>query len=270
MQERSARVEEIEMRWLERGSGPPVVFVHGIATSPELWRHVLPLVSSGRLLAWEMVGYGRSWRQGEDRDIAVRAQAGYLRAWLDSQQLERAVLVGHDLGGGVAQILAVEHPDRCAGLVLSNSIAYDSWPIAMVKAIRRLGAVVERLPARMLRSLLRGFIRPGHDNRARAEESFQEHWRGYDHHRGAAAFIRQVRSLRTQDTLAIADRLREIDVPARLVWGAADRFQTIDYGRRLAADLRAELEPLAEAKHFVPEDHPEPLAAAVEHVLLRL
>jgi hypothetical protein len=47
MQQRNARVEGAEMRRLERGSGVPVVFVHGIPTSAELWRHVLPLVPSG-------------------------------------------------------------------------------------------------------------------------------------------------------------------------------------------------------------------------------
>jgi pimeloyl-ACP methyl ester carboxylesterase len=45
----------------------------------------------------------------------------------------RAVLVGHDLGGGVAQIAAVRAPGRCAGLVLANSIGYDSWPIPSVR-----------------------------------------------------------------------------------------------------------------------------------------
>ncbi len=41
-------------RWVERGEGAPVVLVHGIPTSAELWRHVLPLVDGARLLAWEI------------------------------------------------------------------------------------------------------------------------------------------------------------------------------------------------------------------------
>ncbi|MDQ3913294.1 MAG: hypothetical protein M3305_16295 [Actinomycetota bacterium] len=47
----------VRMRWEESGEGPPVVFVHGIPTSPQLWRYVIPRVE-GRALAWEMVGYG--------------------------------------------------------------------------------------------------------------------------------------------------------------------------------------------------------------------
>ena len=48
------------MRWVQAGAGFPVVLVHGIPTSPALWRHVLPQVRGGRLLAFEMVGYGDS------------------------------------------------------------------------------------------------------------------------------------------------------------------------------------------------------------------
>lgn len=112
--ERHADIHGVAMRWLEWGAGPPVVLLHGIPTSPEPWRHVAPRVADARLLAWEMVGYGRSWRAGADRDISLRAQADHPARWLDHVGVERAVLVGHDLGGGVAQIVAVRRPDRCA------------------------------------------------------------------------------------------------------------------------------------------------------------
>jgi hypothetical protein len=73
--------------------------------------------------------------------------------------------------------------------------------------------------------------------------------------------IRQVRSLNVDDTLAIADQIPNLDVPARLVWGAADRFQKIGYGYRLAYELGASIERIEGAKHFVPEDYPEQVAA---------
>ena len=129
------------MRWHEHGpeaDGPPVVFIHGIPTSPSLWRYVLPRLTSARGLAWEMVGYGRSIPDGWGRDISVARQAEYLVAWMDALDLEPAVLVGHDLGGGVAQIAAVRHPARVRGLVLTNCISYDSWPIPSVKILRAL------------------------------------------------------------------------------------------------------------------------------------
>ena len=107
MQTHTARVEDITMRWEETGSGDPVILIHGIPTCPALWRDVAPLIRNRRVLAWEMPGYGASIPEGRDRDISVGTQADYLVAWMRAQGIHRAILAGHDLGGGVAQIAAV-------------------------------------------------------------------------------------------------------------------------------------------------------------------
>lgn len=255
------------MRWEEQGDGAPVILLHGIPTSPALWRKVMPLVHDARLLAWELVGYGASIPEGRGRDISVGRQARYLRAWMDEQGIDRAVVVGHDLGGGVAQILAADNPERVSGLVLTNSIAYDSWPIPGVKAMRAMGPLVERLPEGAFKPILEGFLRMGHDDAAVARESTELHWRHYAEHDGAKAFIRQVRSLDVRDTLRIADRIERLEVPSRIVWGAADDFQKVRYGERLAWDLDTTLVRIEGAKHFTPEDHPQPIARAIQDLL---
>lgn len=267
METRSIDVEGIRVRWEEEGEGPPVVFIHGIPTSPRLWRRVIPLVRNARSMAWEMVGYGASIEEGRDRDISVAKQADYLVAWMREVGLESAFLAGHDLGGGVAQIVAVRRPELVRGLVLANSICYDSWPIPSVKAMRALGFAVERMPDAAFRLVYGGFLRQGHDDSARAKESIAEHWPYYESAGGAEAMIRQVRSLDVEDTLAIAGRIPNLDVPARLVWGAADRFQEIGYGYRLAYELGGKIERVEGGKHFVPEDHPEQVAANVNDLL---
>jgi pimeloyl-ACP methyl ester carboxylesterase len=266
-EEHTQEINGIRHRWLERGEGPAVVLVHGIPTSPALWRHVLPGVTGAKLIAWEMIGYGLSHAAGRGRDVSVRAQAGYLRQFLETVAVQRALLVGHDLGGGVVQIAAVEQPSLCSGLVLTNSIAYDSWPIATVKAMRLLGPAVALTPTPVFHRIFESFIDQGHDDRERARESAAAHWPGHQHRRGAATFVRQIRSLRTSDTLSVAPRLTELDVPAEVVWGAADRFQKLRYGQRLARDLRAELRTVEAGKHFMPEDHPEEVAEGIRRVL---
>jgi pimeloyl-ACP methyl ester carboxylesterase len=267
MESRTVDVEGIRMRWEEEGEGHSVVFVHGIPTSPRLWRHVIPGVRGARSMAWEMVGYGASIEEGRDRDISVARQADYLAAWMREVGLESALLVGHDLGGGVAQILAVRKPELVRGLVLINSICYESWPIPSVKMMRTTGSVVERMPNSAFRLVYSTFLYRGHDDRDRARESIEEHWPYYEEAGGAAAMIRQVRSLNVNDTLAIADQIPNLDVPARLVWGAADPFQKIGYGYRLAYELKAPIDSVEGGKHFVPEDHPERVAAAVNGLL---
>ncbi|MDQ4059083.1 MAG: alpha/beta hydrolase, partial [Actinomycetota bacterium] len=197
----------------------------------------------------------------------VAVQAGFLKRWLVAVGIQRAVFVGHDLGGGVAQIVAVRHPELCAGLVLTNAISYDSWPIPSVKALRSMGGLVKRMPSKMFRAVFSAFLSQGHDDPETAADSVAAHWPHYDHEGGSLAFVRQLRSLDVNDTQAISDLLPDLQVPGRIVWGAADRFQKITYGRRLAADLRAELDAIDQGKHFTPEDHPDRVAAAVNIVV---
>ena len=69
--------------------------------------------------------------------------------------------------------------------------------------------------------------------------------------------------MRTQDTAWLQDEVPQLRKPMRLVWGAADTFQSIEYARRLGKELNAPHESIEGGKHFVPEDHPDRIALAV-------
>lgn len=268
MQSQTRDINGIRMTSIELGEGFPVVLVHGIPTSPALWRHVLPQLTGARCIAWEMVGYGTSRVQGRGRDISVAKQAQYLASFLDALGISRAVFAGHDLGGGVVQILAVQRPDLCAGLMLTNAIGYDSWPIPSVKALRSVSGLVRRLPAVALEPVLMTIMRRGHETSAQAKEAMRTHWPLYASRFGPDAFARQVESLDVRDTIAVSDRLQQLSVPARIVWGVADPFQKIEYGERFARDLAAPLYRIPGGKHFTPEDHPEVIAGAIRELLV--
>lgn len=267
MESKETVVDGLTSRWIEHGSGRPVVLVHGIPTSPRLWRHVVPLVE-GRSLTWEMTGYGTSIPDGVGRDLGLSAQADRLLAWLDTLGVERPVLVGHDLGGGVAQIAAVRAPERFSGLVLTNTVCYDSWPIPSVKAMARTAGVLRHMPDVAIYPSFVQLLRRGHGNRDVARESIGVHWQSYATHGAAASLMSQVTALDVGDTLAVADRLPALDLPARVVWGEADQFQKLRFGERLAADLRTELRRIPGGKHFTPEDHPEIVAEAINELLV--
>jgi pimeloyl-ACP methyl ester carboxylesterase len=267
MSSATANVNGINMRWLDQGEGLPVVLIHGIPTSPALWRHVLPLLEGVRSLAFEMVGYGESIPEGDGRDISVGQQAEYLVAWLDHLGIERAIFAGHDLGGGVAHIAAVRHPERCAGLLLTNAIGYDSWPIPSVKAMNAAARLVKHLPDTAGKQILATMMSRGHDDKAMANESLNLHWQPYARYEGPASLIKQVEALDVNDTLGVADALPTLKVPARIVWGADDKFQKIEYGERFAKDLSAPLRRIEGGLHFTPEDHPEDIAEEL-HLLI--
>ncbi len=265
--EHTVDVAGTPVRWLEQGTGLPVVLVHGIPTSPALWRHVLPRLTGMRVLAFEMTGYGQSIPAGRDRDISVGAQADRLNAWLAELGIERAVLVGHDLGGGVVHIAAVREPQRCAGLLITNGIGYDSWPIPSVKVMRAAAPLLATLPAAALKPALGVLLARGHGTRAQAREALGVHGRPYAQHGGGAAMARQVTALNVRDTLAVQGALPSLGVPARVVWGVADPFQKIEYGKRFARDLGTTVQRIEGGRHFTPEDHPDLVAAAVQDLV---
>ena len=262
MQSRTATVDGTPVRWLEQGTGAPVVLVHGIPTSPALWRHVVPRLPGLRVLAFEMTGYGESIPAGEGRDLSVSAQADRLNAWMEHLDLVPATLVGHDLGGGVVHIAAVRRPDLCAGLMITNGIGYDSWPVPSVKAIRAAAPLVSRLPGVALKPAFAMLLARGHDDASVARESLAVHSRPYVEH-GGVAIARQAAALDVRDTLAVQDRLPSLEVPARIVWGVADPFQKVAYGERFARDLGTAVRRIEGGKHFTPEDHPDVVAEEI-------
>ncbi|MEX2541426.1 MAG: alpha/beta fold hydrolase [Trueperaceae bacterium] len=260
-------VAGIRMRWIEHGHGTPVVLLHGIPTSPALWRKVMPRLRQAHAFAWEMVGYGQSIREGQGRDISVARQADYLASWLRNMRLGKVVLAGHDLGGGVALIVAARYPEMVSGLLLVDSIAYDSWPIPVVKAVRAAGSGVENMPAAAVRLMLGLLLYRGHDDRRVARESAAIHLDHYRASDSSRALVHQVRSLDVNDTLAISERLPHLKVPARVVWGSADPYQKPKYGELLAHDLGTGVERIEGGRHFTPEDHPDEVAEVLNDLL---
>jgi pimeloyl-ACP methyl ester carboxylesterase len=100
------------------GAGIPVVLVHGIGTSGAAFDPVLPLIarSGNEDIAIDLPGHGDSSK--ERGDYSLGSLASTLRDLLDQLGYDRAVIVGHSLGGGVALQFAYQYPARCAGLVL--------------------------------------------------------------------------------------------------------------------------------------------------------
>ncbi|MFI1332179.1 haloalkane dehalogenase [Streptomyces sp. NPDC020845] len=123
-------IHDSTIHYRESGTGVPIVFLHGNPTSSYLWRHVMPAVGPGRLLAPDLIGMGDSGKP--DIDYTFADHAHYLDAWFDALDLQDVVLVGHDWGGALAFDWAARHPDRVRGIAFTETIvkpmAWEEFP----------------------------------------------------------------------------------------------------------------------------------------------
>lgn len=121
----------IKTNYLEAGSGPPVVLIHGSGpgvTAYANWRLVIPaLAGRFRVLAPDMAGFGFSERP-EKADYGVDLWTEQVVGLLDALGIQQASVVGNSFGGAIAMRLAARYPGRVAKLVLMGSMGID-FPI---------------------------------------------------------------------------------------------------------------------------------------------
>jgi pimeloyl-ACP methyl ester carboxylesterase len=250
------------------GSGPGVVALHGQPGTAADWAGVVPLVRDRcTIITPDRLGYGRTG----GRAAGFAANATAVIELLDRLELERAVMVGHSWGGGVALAMAIAAPQRVAGLVLVASVS----PLERVTFVDRLlavppvGTVVARLAIGAAgRVLTYPSVRAMVEGRVGTQtaDSVAQAWRQGGM---ARSFALEQRAL-VDELGGMAQRLGKIAAPAVVVIGAADHIVVPTAGERLAAALNAaDVVHVPRAGHLLPFDHPEVVADALDAVLGR-
>ncbi|MDP9348277.1 MAG: alpha/beta hydrolase [Gemmatimonadota bacterium] len=254
--QRVAEVGDRFVSFVDQGSGDPVVLIHGIPTWGYLWHGLLPrLAETHRVLVPDLLGFGYS-DKGDRFDRSIARQAEMLDLWMSTIGVERADVVAHDIGGGVALRLATLLPHRVRRLVLMNVVCYDSWP---VEAMLQLGHpyVYRKTSASTLLAGLKQGLKMGFDSDAPAE-LLDGLLAPYSTEVGKLSLVRNAAALNTNLTTEITPLLPRIEAPTLILWGEGDKFQPVHYGERLAWDIPgARLSRVADARHFVMLDQPE-------------
>lgn len=270
--ERRVRLPAGEVRYFERGSGAPVVFVHGVLTNAELWRKVVPDVAAAgfRCVAPDLPLGSHDLPMRADADLSPAGAADVLADFLDALDLRDVTLVANDTGGALTQILLSRRPERVGRVVLTPSDCFEYFFPPIFKPL----PAIARIPGSMavLGQLLRiralyplpvlfGWVvkRPLPDAVAQAYLAPL---------RKSAGVRRDLRKLlrdvHPRHTLAAAAALRTFDRPVLLAWASEDKLFPIALAHRLAALLPdAKLVEIADSYTFVSEDQPAVLARHV-------
>ena len=264
------RLHGRRISYLTAGEGPVLLLVHGIASDSQAWRGVLPLLARrARVIAPDLPGHGASAKAPGDYSLGSLASS--LRDLLVKLGHERATLVGHSLGGGVAMQFAYMFAERTERLVLvsSGGLGRDLNPllraaalpgseyviaatIGPITALGRAGAaLVRRLGLRFTPDL-------GEVGRGFATLADRD---------GRAAFLDTLRSVVnfSGQRVDASDRLYlAAAMPTLLVWGEHDPIIPLGHGHRAQERMpESRLATFADSGHFPQIDDPHRFAATV-------
>jgi pimeloyl-ACP methyl ester carboxylesterase len=260
--------------YLEAGNGPVLLLIHGMAGTCENWRAVIePLARRHTVIALDLPGHGSSAPGGGDYSLG--ALAAGLRDLLVALGHDRATLVGHSLGGGIAMQFAYQFPEATERLVLvcSGGLGPEVSPVLRAAALPGADLFIAATagPGRVAGSALaRGLSAVG----LRPNADVAEVARGYaslaDRDRRAAflATLRAVVGTEGQRVHA-GDRLYLAEgVPVLIIWGRADHMIPVSHGEHAHRAIPGgRLEIFDEAGHMPQIETPARFVAVLERFL---
>ncbi|MCC0808179.1 alpha/beta hydrolase [Methylobacterium sp. W2] len=265
---RFAQLNGIRLHYVVAGSGPPLVLLHGWPQTWAAWRGTMAALSDRfTLIAPDLRGLGLSERTVSGYD--KRTIAEDIRALIDHEAGGRARVLGHDMGGKAAYVLAHRHPDRVSRLALvdcllpgtenMDSLRGGAWHYGFHMA----PDIPEMLTAGRERAYIREQIRAWSRRKdAVTEDAINEYARHYASPGGMRAGFNHYRALRDDAALAATFAGKRLTMP---VLAIAGRYGV---GSRLSDALKGEASSLTtviveESGHFVAEEAPDAFQRAV-------
>jgi len=279
---RRVHVRDTEMVFVDAGTGPPVVLIHGNPTSSYIWRNVITdLRDIARCIAPDLVGMGESGPAPRGC-YRLFEHASYLDHLFDALDLRDVCLVLQDWGVTLGVDWARRHPARVRGIVhmegLMRSMTWDEWPAQTREFVRALKSDAGEHLVLDRNSIVEGFLTMGTLRTLRVEE-MERYRRPY-----AASRASRQPMLDLAREIPLAgmppDACAMIDANAQWLRASFDvpkLFINADPGLNLGGTVRdfvrtfpAQTEETVRGIHFLQEDAPRAIAAAVRRFLHRI
>ncbi|MFQ6170052.1 alpha/beta fold hydrolase [Oryzobacter sp. R7] len=255
----------------DSGTGPVLLFIHGLLGSQRQWAHLVDrLDDSHRLVVPDLFGHGSSAKPVGDYSLG--AHAATLRDLLDRLGIEQVTLVGHSLGGGIAMVFSYLFPERVERLVLvaSGGLGREVSPLLRSATLPGAEYVLPVIASGWMRERLASAgrllgavgLRPGPDVR--------EVWTGFtslgdgDTRRAFLATTRAVIDPGGQSVSAHDYLPEATPIPTLVVWGTKDRMIPAWHAASATSSIQnCRVELFQGAGHFPHLDDPDRFAAVV-------
>lgn len=246
------------------GTGETILLIHGITTYSFIWRKISPLLSTKyHVISIDLQGCGDSDKTLA-ADYSLPHHVEIIRAFIDELGIEKLHIVGHDVGGGVAQLFAVKYPECLYDIVLINSVAHDFWPVQPIIAIRT--PIIRQLAMASLDiGAFRLLVRRGLYHKERLDNELMEHYfKPMRTKEGRRAFLHFADCLNNRHLVEIESDLRKIAFPALIIRGDADVYLSAAIADKLHADIpSSRIVHIPTGGHYLQEDEPELIAEAL-------
>ena len=259
------------IRYRERGTGEPIVFVHGLLVNGDLWRKVVPqLADRYRCITPDLPLGSHEIPMKPDADLSIPGVARRLAEFCSTLGLEHPTLVANDTGGAITQLVMTDHPKSVGRVVLTSCDCFENFLPAMFRPLQVLAhvpplltVVLQPLRLAWVRRLPLGFgwlakrpIDPEFEGGFAAQIFAQRGVR-----RDCYKVLRDISPKYTQRA---AERLGEFDKPLLVAWAADDRFFPPEHGRRLAQIVpNGRFVSIEDSYTFISEDQPDALATQI-------
>jgi pimeloyl-ACP methyl ester carboxylesterase len=263
---RRVRTSGGELAFTDAGDGPVVVLLHGFPQSSFVWRDLGPLLSSRfRVIVPDLLGSGDSDKPA-GVPLGLVAQAGYVCELLEALGVERYAVIGHSVGGGVAQLLALDG-EGVDAMVLMSSTAFDAWPTMLTREIQRTPP--EHRVELFVHSGIRASLCVGMADPDRiTPDQVMEYLRPWSGPQNVEAFFRFADAMDGTGLLDREDDLGKLEIPVLIFWGEEDECYPPAVAERLNAAIpTSTLGLLPGCRHFLVEDAIETIGPMVYEYL---
>jgi pimeloyl-ACP methyl ester carboxylesterase len=261
--------------YIMAGSGPALLLLHGIGDNADTWRGVIgELARDYTVIAPDFLGHGRSDRPRADYSIA--AYACGMRDLLSVLNVDRATVVGHSLGGGVAMQFAYQFPERCERIVLvsTGGAGRQTTPLLQLIAIPGAGVLLPlmNLPGiRQAGELSLRMLRLLGTDMGRDAEDMIKLFDAWPDRTSRSAFVRTLRGVvdRSGQVVTMLDRCYLAKgMPTLLIWGDRDAVIPVAHARVVHEAMPgSRLEIFQRAGHFPHHSDPERFVAVLQDFL---
>ncbi|KMM37723.1 alpha/beta fold hydrolase [Guptibacillus hwajinpoensis] len=247
-------------------SAPTLVFIHGFLSSSFSFRKLLPLLQKEyNLLCFDLPGFGES-EKSCDIHYSLHEYAVLTNTLLEEMSIDKAVLVGHSMGGQIALRTCIQHPERIEKLILLCSSSYIKSSSAALRLCSYLPFFPYCLSLSMSAiNMQKNFEHLVYDKTLLTKKVIDGYTTSFNEKGFYLALCRLIRE-REEDLSTKA--LNKINFPTLLIWGSDDRLVPIRVGERMKKDLPdADLLVFSHTGHLIPEERPKETTKAIREFL---